>query len=69
MDEKQIQKMLNLAANKLGMTPEQLKKAATSGDTEAILSRLDKSNADKVRSAMNDKNITDSILKSIKKDN
>ncbi len=69
MDEKQMEKMLNLAAMKLGMTPEQLKKAATEGNTEAILSRLDKSKADKVRSVMKDKNMTNSILNSINKNN
>ncbi len=66
MDEKQIEKMLNMAAAKLGMTPEQLKKAATDGNTEAILSHLDKSKADKVRSVMNNKQMTEDILKSIK---
>ncbi len=66
MNEKQLEKMLNMAALKLGMTPEQLKKAATDGNTEAILSHLDKSDAQKVRSVMNNKQMTDDILKSIK---
>lgn len=66
MDEKQIEKMLNMAAAKLGMSPEQLKKAAIDGNTEQILSHLDKSKADKVRSVMNNKQMTENILKSIK---
>lgn len=69
MDEKQLEKMLSLAASKLGMTPEQLKKAATDGNTEEILSHMDKSKADKVRSVMKDKKMTDSILNSINKNN
>ncbi len=67
MNEKQIEKMLSLAASKLGMTPEQLKKAATDGNTEEILSHLDKSKADKVRSVMKDKDLTDSIINSLGK--
>ena len=67
MNEKQIEKMLSLAASKLGMTPEQLKKAATEGNSEEILSHLDKSKADKVRSVMNDKDLTDSIINSLGK--
>ncbi len=66
MDEKQIEKMLNMAAAKLGMSPKQLKKAAIDGNTEQILSHLDKSKADKVRSVMNNKQMTENILKSIK---
>ena len=49
MDEKQIEKMINMAAKKLGMTPEQLKSTAMSGNVDGILEKMDKSSADKVR--------------------
>lgn len=69
MDEKQVEKLLGLAAAKLGMSAEQLKKAAKDGNTEEILSRLDGKNAEKVRNAMKDKHATDEILRSINKNN
>lgn len=69
MDDKQIQKLLNAAANKLGMSPEQLLQAASKGDMNSILSHLDDSSASKVRSAMNDKKITGDIINSFNKNN
>ncbi len=66
MDEKQIEKMLNTAAAKLGMTPEQLKKSAMSGDINGILSKMDKSSAEKVKNAMDNKKITDDLMKYFK---
>ncbi len=63
MDEKQIEKMLEMAAKKLGMTPEDLKNSAKSGNVDGILSRMDKSSADKVRSMMADKKLTDELNK------
>lgn len=68
MDESQIDKMLQTAAVRLGLTPEQLKTAVKSGDVEGIMSRLDKNSADKVRNAMSNKQITDSILAAFKSD-
>ncbi len=67
MDEKQIEKMISVAAKKLGMTPEQLKNTAMSGDVDGILSKMDKSSADKVRSAMADKKLTDELANKLKK--
>lgn len=68
MDETQIDKMLQTAAVRLGLTTEQLKTAVKSGDVEGIMSRLDKNSADKVRNAMSNKQITDSILAAFKND-
>lgn len=67
MDEKQIEKMLAVAAAKLGMSPEQLKASAMSGDVDGILSRMDKNSADKVRSAMSDKKLTEELKQKFKK--
>lgn len=67
MDEKQIEKMLEMAAKKLGMTPEDLKASAKSGNVDGILSKMDKSSADKVRSMMADKKLTDELNKKFNK--
>ncbi len=67
MDEKQIEKMINMAAKKLGMTPEQLKNTAMSGNIDGILEKMDKSSADKVRSVMADKKLTEDIANRLKK--
>ncbi len=69
MDEKQVEKLLGLAAAKLGMSTEQLKNAAKSGNTDEILSHLDGKSAEKVRNAMKDKRVADEIMKSINKNN
>ena len=69
MDESQIDKMLQTAAARLGLTPEQLKTAMTNGDVEGIMSRLDDDSAQKVKKAMNNKFVTDSILAAFKKNN
>ncbi len=67
MDEKQIEKMLAMAASKLGMSPEQLKASAMSGDVDQILSRMDKGSADKVRSAMKDKDLAEKLAQKYNK--
>ncbi len=63
MKESQIEQMLKIAAAKLNMSPEQLKSAASSGDVNSILSKLDKKSAQKVQSVMSDKKVTDELLK------
>lgn len=67
MDEKQLAQMLQLASKKLGMTPEELKEKAMSGDVDSLLSKMDKSSADKVKSIMKDKNITEELAKKFNK--
>lgn len=63
MKDSQIEQLLNLAAAKLNMTPEQLKTAASSGDMNAVLGRLDKTSAEKVKRAMNNKQVTEELMK------
>lgn len=67
MDEKQLAQMLQLASKKLGITPEELKQKAMSGDVDGLLSKMDKSSAEKVKSIMKDKNITDELAKKFNK--
>lgn len=66
MDEKQIEKMISMAAKKLGMTPDQLKESAMSGNVDTILSKMDSSSADKVRSVMSDKKLVDDLTNKFK---
>lgn len=63
MKESQIEQLMKLAAAKLNMSPEQLKTAASSGDVNSILSNLDQKSAEKVKSVMNNKQITDELIK------
>ncbi len=67
MDEKQLAQMLQIASKKLGMTPEELKQKAMSGDVDSLLSKMDKSSAEKVKSIMKDKNITEELAKKFNK--
>lgn len=67
MDEKQLAQLLQLASKKLGMTPEELKQKAMSGDVDSLLSKMDKSSAEKVKSIMKDKNITEELAKKFNK--
>lgn len=67
MDEKQLAQMLQIASKKLGMTPEELKQTAMSGDVDSLLSKMDKSSAEKVKSIMKDKNITEELAKRFNK--
>ena len=66
MDEKQIEKMIALAAAKLGMSPDQLKNSAKSGNVDDIISKMDQKSADKVRSLMKDKKLTEEIMEKFK---
>ncbi|MBE6798384.1 MAG: hypothetical protein E7525_01180 [Ruminococcaceae bacterium] len=63
MKDSQIEQLLALAAAKLNMSPSELKSAAQNGDTNAIFSKLDKKSAEKVQSVMNNKRLTDEIMK------
>ena len=56
-----MMKMINMAANKLGISPQELENAAKNNDTDAILSKLSKDKADKIRKAV-DSGSADSIL-------
>ena len=67
MDEKQIEKMIALAAKKLGMTPEQLKETTRSGNVDGILSKMDGASAEKVRQVMADKNLTEELKRKFDK--
>ena len=66
MDSSQFDKMLLLVSQKLGMTPEALKNAAMTGNTDEIFSHLDKDSLNKVKAVMSDKEAQEKILKNLK---
>lgn len=67
MDEKQLEKMLNLAAAKLGMSTDELKNAAKSGNVDSILSKMDKKSQERARAVLKDKKLTDELAEKFKK--
>lgn len=66
MKDSQIEQLLALAAKKLNMSTNELKATAQSGDTAAILKRLSKDDAKKMESIMNNRQLTDEIIKKFK---
>ena len=66
MKDSQIEQLLALAAKKLNMSTDELKATAQSGDTAAILKRLSKDDAKKMESIMNNRQLTDEIMKKFK---
>ena len=69
MDEKQLDKMLGTVAARLGMSKEQLKSAASSGDADTILSHLDSRSPDTIRTGMKDKKTSYAVIKAFKNKN
>lgn len=67
MDQKRLEEMVALAAAKLNMSPSRLKSAAMSGNVEEILSKMDEKSAEKIRTAMSDKALTDRLAEKLKK--
>ena len=63
MKDSQIEQLLALAASKLNMSPSELKTAAQNGDTNAIFKNLSQKDVQKVQSVMNNKQLTEEIMK------
>ncbi|MEE1077039.1 MAG: hypothetical protein UHY68_07245 [Acutalibacteraceae bacterium] len=60
--EKQIQDILNSLAQRLGENPDKLKANIQNGNTSKMLNNLDKKQADKIQSILNDKEKTEKLL-------
>ena len=52
-----MDKMIQTASKKLGMTPEAFKEALSKGDLNAITANMDKAEADKLHNALNNPEI------------
>ena len=57
-----MEKMIQLASSKLGVSPETLKSTLESGDVEGMLGSMRKEDADKLKNLMNNQSARDKLL-------
>lgn len=60
--EKQIQNILNSLSQKLGESPDKLKANMQKGDMSKMFNNMDKKQAEKVQSILNDREKTEKLL-------
>ena len=60
----QLELLLRQASKQLGVTPQQLKNAAQSGQLDSIISGMNAGDADKVRKVLSDPNAANRMLSS-----
>jgi hypothetical protein len=60
--EKQIQNILNSLSQKLGESPDKLKANMQNGDMSKMFNNMDKKQAEKIQSILNDKEKTEKLL-------
>lgn len=59
-----LQNLINTASQRLGTTPEDLKKASQQGNVQNLLNQLDGEQAKKVQQILNDKEASQKLLNS-----
>lgn len=59
-----MEKMIELASKKLGISAEKLKKSLEKGNMEDMLSNMRKEDADKLKSIMNNPSVKDKLMNS-----
>ena len=59
-----MEKMIELASQKLGISPEKLKNSLKTGNVDDMLVNMKKEDADKLKSVMNNQNAKDKLLNS-----
>lgn len=59
-----MEKMIQLASSKLGVSPEKLKSTLESGNVEDMLGSMRKEDADKLKKLMNSPSARDKLLNS-----
>ena len=59
-----MEKMIQLASSKLGVSPEMLKRTLESGNVEDMLGSMRKEDADKLKNLMNSPSARDKLLNS-----
>lgn len=57
-----VNKLLKSVSDKLGKSPEELKKATTSGNIENLLGGLNQNDAQKIKKILSDKDVANKIL-------
>lgn len=60
--EKQIQNILNSLSQRLGESPDRLKANMQNGDMSKMFNNMDKKQAEKVQSILNDREKTEKLL-------
>lgn len=60
--EKQIQNILNSLSQRLGESPDKLKANMQNGDMSKMFNNMDKKQAEKVQSILNDREKTEKLL-------
>lgn len=60
--EKQIQNILNSLSQKLGESPDKLKANMQNGDMSKMFNNMDKKQAEKIQSILNDREKTEKLL-------
>lgn len=59
-----MEKMIELASQKLGISPEKLKSSLESGNVDEMLVNMKKEDADRLKSVMNNRAVKDKLLNS-----
>lgn len=59
-----LENLLNSVSEKLGKSPEELKKATKNGSLENLLGGLNQNDAQKIQKVLSDKNIANKLLAS-----
>lgn len=59
-----MEKMIELASKKLGVSSEKLKRSLEKGNMEDMLSEMRKEDADKLKSIMNNPSVKDKLMSS-----
>ena len=59
-----MEKMIQLASSKLGVSPEKLKRTLESGNIEDMLGSMRREDADKLKKLMNDPSAKEKLLSS-----
>ena len=60
--EQEIQSLLNSLSQKLGKSPETLRQNAQNGNIDSLIDNMDKKQAEKIRSILNDEKKTKQLL-------
>ncbi len=60
--EQEIQSLLNSLSQKLGKSPETLRQNAQNGNIDSLIDNMDKKQAEKIRSILNDEEKTKQLL-------
>ena len=64
MEQKDLEQLLQMAAQRLGTTPEQLRQKASGGELDAMLQGMDPKDANALRRVLRDRETAQKLLNS-----